>query len=299
MAGRLPGVRGRGEGGAIRRRRRPRVRRLLPRRHGGDDGACTGADAEGGDRPVGQGDHAHAPERGRALGGGRADSPIRRLRLAIRADRDRCQPLRHPARTSPDGAVGHPRLQLVLPRHRRRDVRDARRGRRRAGAERQPRPAGRSGHDDARRRVQRPECPRARARDRRRRGRPRGAGSHEHRNRPSRTGLPRRTPRAHSTTRRAPGNRRDAHDLLRPGRLHAGAWARTGRRDDRQADRGRHPGRGVRVLGGGRRRACRGRSSSRTSTSAASAGRWLPTRSRSRPCERRSAWCSPTTRSIG
>ena len=64
--------------------------------------------------------------------------------------------------------------------------------------------------------------------------------------------------------RHAARDRRDAHDLLRPGRVHAGARARARRGDDRQADRRRHSGCGVRVLGGASPRASRGGSSSRT-----------------------------------
>ena len=84
--------------------------------------------------------------------------------LAVRAHRDRREPLRDPARAPRHRPAEDPRLQLVLPRHRRRDLRDARRRRRRSRAARQPRPAGRSGRDDPRRRVQRRRRARARAR---------------------------------------------------------------------------------------------------------------------------------------
>jgi glutamate-1-semialdehyde 2,1-aminomutase len=47
--------------------------------------------------------------------------------LAVRADRHRRQPLRDPDRARDHRAAEDPRVQLVLPRHRRRDVRDARR----------------------------------------------------------------------------------------------------------------------------------------------------------------------------
>ena len=52
---------------------------------------------------------------------------------------------------------------------------------------------------------------------RRRRARPHRAGADQHRDRPSRAGLPRRAPRADSGARHAARDRRDAHDLLRPG----------------------------------------------------------------------------------
>ena len=55
-----------------------------------------------------------------------AHAPLRRLALAVRAHGDRRQPLRDPARAARDRAAEGPRLQLVLPRHGRRDVRDAR-----------------------------------------------------------------------------------------------------------------------------------------------------------------------------
>ena len=138
--------------------------------------------------------------------------------LAVRADRDGRESLRDPARAAPDRTAEDPRLQLVLPRHRRRDVRDARPSTASSGAERQPRAAGRSGGDDQGRRVQRRRRARARARRR--------ATSRCVLAEPALTnigivhpepGLPRGAPRAHPRDRHAARHRRDAHDLLRPG----------------------------------------------------------------------------------
>ena len=55
-------------GARFTRRRRPRVRRLLPRRHRRDDRPLARADRARGRRPGGEGDHDDAAERGRDLG---------------------------------------------------------------------------------------------------------------------------------------------------------------------------------------------------------------------------------------
>ena len=115
----------------------------------------------------------------------------------------------------------------------------------------------------------------------------------------ARARLPRRAPRPHPRDRHAARDRRDAHDLLRAGRLHGGARARARHRHDRQADRRRRPRGGVRLHGRAGRTGSPRRSSSRTSTSAASAARSRPTRCRSPPCERRSLTSSPRRRSRG
>ena len=99
----------------------------------GDTGAMTGHAPEPAlarDRRAGAArDHADAAERGRAVGGRGDGAALRAALLAVRADRDGRQPLRAPDRPRDHRAAEDPRLQLVLPRHRRRDVRHARAGR--------------------------------------------------------------------------------------------------------------------------------------------------------------------------
>ena len=143
--------------------------------------------------------------------------------------------------------------------------------------------------DDARGRVERRRRARGRARPRRRGLRPRRAGAHEHRHRPARARLPRGAPRADPASRDAAGDRRDAHLLRRPRRLHRGARARPRPAHDRQGDRRRHPRRGLRLLGRDRRRAPRRRSPSTRPTSAGSAAHSPATSSRSPRPARRSA----------
>ena len=152
------------------------------------------------------------------------------------------------------GPAEDPRLQLVLPRHRRRDVRDARRRRGRP-ARRQPRPAGAARRDDARRRVER--------RSRRSRRelahgdvalRARRAGADEHRDRPARArASTTRCARPRAGTDTLLVDRRDAHDLRRARRVHGRARPRAGRAHDRQADRRRHPGGRLRLHARSRR----------------------------------------------
>ena len=152
-----------------------------------------------------------------------------------------------PSRAARHGAAEGPRLQLVLPRKRRRGVRHARRR------------AGRGAAGQPRVRRFRP------------RRRPRwssGTTSQVSRRRSRRgdvalvltepaltnVGIVHPEPGFHDALRDADArhrdparDRRDAHDLLRPRRLHEGARARTGPRHDRQADRRRHSCLGVRV----------------------------------------------------
>ncbi len=64
-------------------------------------------------------------------------------------------------------------------------------------------------------------------------------------------------PRDHPPARRAAGDRRDAHDVRRPRWLHVGVGAGAGPAGGRQGDRRRHPLRGVRHDGRGRRAALR------------------------------------------
>src|SRR5262249_22334665 len=77
VGGRVPRLRRRGARRSLPRRRRPRVRRLLPRRHRRDDRSLAGADRSRGRRAGESRNHAHAPQRGRALGRERARAPIR------------------------------------------------------------------------------------------------------------------------------------------------------------------------------------------------------------------------------
>ena len=158
------------------------------------------------------------------------------------------------------------RLQLVLPRHRRRVVRDARGGRRRA-ATGQPRPTGPAVRDDEGRGVER-------RRGWRRRSRLGTSRSSSPSLLWTNVGIVHPDPGFHDALRALTretgtlGDRRDPHDLLRARRLHGPARPRARRRHSRQADRRRHPRLRVRV----HRRAGRPhrrRSSSRTPTSEA------------------------------
>ena len=98
--------------------------------------------------------------------------------------------------------------------------------------------------------------------------------------------------------RHAADRRRDAHAQRRARAAARAAWGLRARpRDDRQGDRRRRADRRLRRERR-RRRADRRRSRTPTSsTSAASAARWPATRCRSPPRARRSARCSPTRRS--
>ena len=133
--GGYPGLRGRGLGRALPRRRRDRVRGLLPGGHGRDDRPLARARRPRRRRAGRPRHHADASERGGALGGGGADAPLRAPALAVRAHRHGREPLRDPARAPRHRPAEGARLQLVLPRHRRRDLRHAprRSGRRARG----------------------------------------------------------------------------------------------------------------------------------------------------------------------
>ena len=198
----------------------------------GDTGAMTGHSPDGlgrGHRRPGRPrHHDDAAHRGLPLGGRRALAPLRPAVLAARADGDRRQPLRRPARPSRHQAAEDPRLQLLLPRLGGRD--DHHHQRRRAGAEAgQRRPAGRPDRHDQGDRVERPRGAGAGARARRRGLRPRRARPHQHRHHPAGRRLPRGAAPADARDRHAAHHRRDAHDLRRsraaaPGR---GASSRT------------------------------------------------------------------------
>ena len=96
-----------------------------------------------------------AAERGLARRRGRARTALRAPALAVRAHGDGREPVRDPARPADHRQAEDPRLQLVLPRHRRRDVRHTRRRRPRRRARGQHRPARAARRDHARGRVER------------------------------------------------------------------------------------------------------------------------------------------------
>ena len=252
VGGLIPRLRGRGTRGSLHRRRRPRVRRSVPRRHRCDDRSRAEGGGRGDRRAGGQGHHAHAPDRGRGVGRRRDAAAVRPAVLAVLPDRDRREPLHDPAGPGDHGAPQDPGVQLLLPRLGRRDDPHDR-GRRARTATRERRRARRSHADHARRRVQRRRGARGGARARGRRVRPCRTGPHEHRDRPARTRVPRRAPAAHARSRHVPGDRRDAHDLRRTGRGDEGLGARPGLRHDRQAARERRPGRVLRDERRGRR----------------------------------------------
>ena len=193
VGGRLPALPPRGDRRARRRRGRARVRRLLPRRHGRDGGPRAAGDRRRRRRAGGPRRHGDAAERGRDRGGRGADAPLRRARLAVHPLGDGREPLRDPARARDHPASEDPRLRLLLPRHRRRDVRDPRRRPGRCQT-RQRRSAGGRLADDEGRPVERRRRARAGAGAGRRRLRARRAGADEHRHRPAGAGLPRRAP---------------------------------------------------------------------------------------------------------
>ena len=149
------------------------------------------------------------------------------------------------------GPAEDPRVQLVLPRHGRRDVRHARARRQRRRARGHGRPVRAGGGHHARGRVQRRRGARARARPRRRRLRAGRARADQHRHRAAGARLPRRAARGDAPHGHAADHRRDAHDLRRAGRLHGRPRPRARHPHDRQAARRRRPGRRLRVLGGG------------------------------------------------
>ncbi len=108
-------------------RRRPRLRRLLPRRHRRDGRPRPRADHRRGRTTAAPRDHPHAPDRGCRLGRRGADPPLRRRRVAVRPVRVRRQSLvaaTGPPRHRP---VQGGRPRPLLPRLGRRGDRDARR----------------------------------------------------------------------------------------------------------------------------------------------------------------------------
>ena len=137
------------------RHRRQRVRRLLPGRHRLDVralAACRGRShcAPGDPRP-----HLHAADRGCDRGRTPARRALRPAALAGRHDRHRREPLCAARGTRRHRTPEDPGVQRLLPRHRGRDFRAARRRPRRqsSGA---ARAGGRPDAARARRRVQRP-----------------------------------------------------------------------------------------------------------------------------------------------
>ena len=159
---RLPRVRRRGLRRPHRRRRRARVRRPVPGRHRRDARPRPGAGRGGGPRAGGARDHDDAADRGRDLGRRGAVAPLRAAALAVHADRHRRQPHRAARRPPAHRPPLRPGVLLLLPRLRRRGVRDRRRRRRDPRPRGQRRPAGGPGADHAGDRVQRPRGARAR-----------------------------------------------------------------------------------------------------------------------------------------
>ena len=64
-------------GAHVTLRRRPRLRRPVPRRHRGDGRPRSGSDDRRGRTPAASRHHPHAPDRGRRLGRRGADPPVR------------------------------------------------------------------------------------------------------------------------------------------------------------------------------------------------------------------------------
>ena len=286
-AGPVPAVRGRGVRRALHGRRRPRVRGLLPRRHRGDGRPRPGGHDPRRRAPAPPRHHAHAPDRGRDHRRRRAPAPVRAALLAVHAHGDGREPVRHPARPPHHRPVEDPRPQPLLPRVRGRDVRGHRARRRGGRAAREHRQAGAARGDHPGRGDQRPRRPGAGAGQGRRRGLPVRAGADQRRHRAARARLPRGGPGADPAPRHPADQRRDAHDLRGPRRLHgrSTAWSRTSSRSARRSAAGSRP-----RPTGSRRRSPSGsarRSSARTATWAASAGPSPGTPSRWRPSGRR------------
>ena len=163
VAGRVPRLRRVGERLRRQGRRRTRVRRLLPGRHGCDDRPLARGHGARGARPARPRPDIDAAGRGRGGGERGARTPVRASPVAVHAQRDGRQPERPPLRETRHRAPEGARLQLLLPRHSRRMLRGARR-RANGQAAGKPRPAGRSRAHDAGRRVQRSRGARARTR---------------------------------------------------------------------------------------------------------------------------------------
>ena len=222
LARRLPGLRGAREGRALHRRRRPRVRRPLPRRHRRDDRPRARADAARDRRAGAARDHADAAERGRAVGRARRCSGASGCRRGSSrsppptptASRSG-SPARSPGGRRSSCSTGATTAPST--RRSRRSTPTATSSRARATSARRcrsPRPRASSSSTTSRR------CERG-ARPRRRRVRARRAGAHQHRHRAAGARLPRRAARGHARDRDAADHRRDAHALGRPRRLHA------------------------------------------------------------------------------
>ena len=189
--------------------------------------------------------HDHAAHAGRGVGRGRAHPALRRGSVELHADRYRRQPLGDPAGPAAHPAAEDRRVQLLLPRQRRRDV-HRRDGRRPAVPGRQRGRAGRSARDDQGGGVQRPRRAGTGAVARRRRGRAHGARADQHRHRAAGGRVPGRRPRADPPARHLADQRRDAHVQRRARRLHRRVGPGAGHGDDRQVDRRRRPGRRLR-----------------------------------------------------
>ena len=203
--------------------------------------------------------------------------------VELRAHRHRRQPLGAAPVPRRDRPAPHPRQQLLLPRQRRRVARHRGRRRRRCHAGSRPGNVGAPCDVTITSRVAEfndLDGAGARAGPRRRGRRPDGAGAHEHGHRAARARLPRRRAGRDPRRRRAADQRRDAHDLGRSGRVHAGVGVRAGHRDRRQGHRRRHPGRRVRAVGERGRAARAVAPTSTWSTPAGSAARWPATRCR-------------------
>ena len=245
LARRLPALRRARSRGAVHRRRRPGVRRPVPRRHRRDDRARAPPGRRGrAPARARRADH-DAAEPGRGLGRGRAGPPVRPPPLADGDDRDRRQPLRAALRPPPHRPPEDLRDGLVLPRHRRRDAGRARRGPGGAPA-RGARPAGRRRPDHEGGPLQRRRGPGARPGPRGRGRGADGAGADQHRHRAARRGLPRGGPRRDPAHRHAARGRRDAHALRGARWLHPRVAPGPGHAGGGQADRRGCPGRGVR-----------------------------------------------------
>ena len=93
------------DGRPLHLRRRPRLRRLLPRRHRRDGRPRPGPDDRRRRTPDAPRHHPHAPDRGRGLGRRGADPPVRRRVVAVRALGHRREPL-GPAPRPPRHAAG-------------------------------------------------------------------------------------------------------------------------------------------------------------------------------------------------
>ena len=234
-------VRRRGRGRAVHRRRRPRLRRLLPGRHRRDDRAR----AEGGDRRP----SPRRPAKGITLMLPTEDSIWVGQEMARRfglpywqfcltaTDANR---FTHPpgARRSPAGRRSWCSTGATTGRWTRRIATLDDTGAQ-VDAAGQRRPAGRPGAHDARGRVQRPRRAGEGAGARGRRVRAGRAGAHQHRHRAARAGFHDGAARADPEVRDVPGHRRDALHLRRAGRGHAGLGPRARLPDGRQAARRR------------------------------------------------------------